>query len=564
MHENGHIVLSQLILLTLLVMMPFASSIAGAAIDESVTYYVDSEIGSDDHHGTSRDSAFRTLKKATAALNRLGGDTLVIRGTFHETLNLAWINYLPGGGAPNPERRTTVRADVDAGGRSFPAVIDGGIVPAAESFPFDCQGKRPGFGPDADNRYLDRGIIIAQCNGIIIDGITVQGIAGLGVLTWRASHVVLRNLTVQWTSQSALMLSHGHFDDPMVRDLTVEFCRINQSNLGLWRDRHNVEPRKRGYDMRSETVSVVRWDGFLIRNNHISNSLMEGIDFKEGSCNGEIHHNLVEQCRSAGIYANEGRDTKIYRNVVRRIGYYDPQDGTGLIPGGQYLGKKIPGLNIGEPGATGILISNGDLNGPGRPPLEVGRVSGIEVYENVVSWTRKAAVSVWNEWRKERRDGWVIDNIRIDNNTCYRTCLGPNPVSAAILFDAAATHVRIRNNILVGSDKFGMHMWNRPDWPQPESPPSRDVTHNLFYANKKEHTLGERPVQAAPRFLQPPKEIADEADFTLRDDSPARDVGADTGLPRAGDTAKDLGAYEHGLARWNAGIVAPPSEEAVP
>ncbi|MCF6300220.1 MAG: hypothetical protein L3J52_03740, partial [Proteobacteria bacterium] len=67
----------------------------------------------------------------------------------------------------------------------------------------------------------------------------------------------------------------------------------------------------------------------------------------------------------------------------------------------------------------GILISNGDLNGPGRAPLEVGRTSGIEVYENVICWTRKAGVSVWNEWRKERRDGWVLDDIRIDNNTCY-------------------------------------------------------------------------------------------------------------------------------------------------
>jgi hypothetical protein len=288
---------------------------------------------------------------------------------------------------------------------------------------------------------------------------------------------------------------------------------------------------------------------------------MEGIDFKEGSCNGEIHHNLVEQCRSAGIYANEGRDTRIYRNVVRRIGYYDPEDGTGLLPGGEHLAKTLPGSNIGEPGATAILISNGDLNGPGRPPLEVGRVSGIEVYENEISWTRKAAVSVWNEWRKEHRDGWVIDDIRIDNNTCCMTCLGPNSVSAAILFDAAATNVRIRNNILVGSDKFGMHMWNRPDWPQPESSPPREISHNLFYANRKKHTLGEHPIQAAPLFLVPPKQIGDDSDFTLRDDSPARNAGVDSGLPRFGDSEKDIGAYEHGLAAWHAGIPDTPSLE---
>lgn len=115
---------------------------------------------------------------------------------------------------------------------------------------------------------------------------------------------------------------------------------------------------------------------------------------------GESRHDLLRQQRKrpAGIYANEGRDSKVFHNVVRRIGYYDPEDGSGLYRGGEYLAKKLPGSNVGEPGATAILISNGDLNGPGHPPLEVGRVSGIEVYENLISWTRKAAVSVWNEW----------------------------------------------------------------------------------------------------------------------------------------------------------------------
>ncbi|MHC4398712.1 MAG: right-handed parallel beta-helix repeat-containing protein [Planctomycetota bacterium] len=532
---------------------------AGAAADDTPgdvgeTYHVDSQLGDDANNGSSRNSAFRTLKRAVAALNGAGGDTLVIRGTFHETLNLTGINY-PRLDEPDPNRQTVIRCDADSEGKPHPAIIDGGIPPAAESFPFDCQGKRPGFGPDADNRYLDRGIIIAQCNGVTVDGITVRGIAGLGVLMWRASHVVLRNLTVEWTSQSALMLSHGRPADPMVRDLTVEYCRVNQSNLGFWRDRENADPRKRGYEMRSETVSLVRWDGFNVHHNHISNSLMEGIDFKEGSSGGEIHHNIVEQCRSAGIYANEGRDAKIYRNIVRRIGYYDPQNGEGLFRGGAYLAKKLPGSNVGEPGATGILISNGDLDGPGRPPLEVGRVSGIEVYENVVSWTRKAAVSVWNEWRKERRDGWVIDRIRIDNNTCYKTCLGPNPVSAAVSFDAAATNLQIRNNIIAGSAKYDLEMWNRPHWPQPESLPHREITHNLFHANAMQHTSGDHPIQGDPLFVKRPEALGDDGDFQLQDGSPGRDAGVDTELPHSGDPPKDIGAYEHGREAWGAGVI---------
>jgi len=129
------------------------------------TYYVDSETGDDTNDGSSRNSPFCTLKRATAALSRSGGDTLVIRGTFHETLNLTGINN-PRVGEPNPKLRTVLRCDMDPEGRPHPAVIDGGIAPSAESFPFDCQGKRPGFGPNTDNRYLDRGIIIVQSNGV--------------------------------------------------------------------------------------------------------------------------------------------------------------------------------------------------------------------------------------------------------------------------------------------------------------------------------------------------------------------------------------------------------------
>jgi len=529
--------------------------VAGRAGTPGVTYHVDSERGDDGNGGLDARSAFRTLKRAAAALSRSGGDTLVLHGAFRETLELNGINSPPRG-RPDPGRPTTIRCATGAGETRRRAIIDGGIPPAARSFPFDCQGKQPGFGPGRDNRYLHRGIIIARCNYITVDGITVQGIAGLGVLTWRSGHIRLRNLTVQWTSQTALMLSHGRFGDPPVPDLIVENCRINQSNLGFWRDRGHPDPRRRGYEMRSETVSIVQWDGFNLHHNHISNSLMEGIDFKEGSRNGRIHHNIVEQCRSAGIYANEGRDTKIFHNIVRRIGYYDPQDGSGISRGGEYLSRKIPGADIGEPGATGILISNGDLDGPGRPPLERGRVSGIEVRENVISWTRKAAVSVWNEWRKEGRPGWVVDGIRIDNNVCFRTCLGPNPVSAAILFDAAATDVRVRNNIIAGSAKFDLEVWNRPGWPQPEELPHPVVTNNLFHDNARRHTAGEHPIRADPLFVRQPAALEENGDFRLRPGSPALDAGVDTGLPRFAGKARDIGAYERGLEAWQAGLLS--------
>lgn len=522
---------------------------ASSACDDGVTYYVNAESGDDRNDGRSPRTALATLKRGVAALDRSGGDTLVLSGVFCETLNINWINCRQDR-SQITNRITTFRNATDENGRSLPAIIEGGIAPSAESFPFDCEGRPLG----EESGLLDRGVIVSQCNRITIEGLEVRGVAGLGVLTWRSNHVTLRGMKVHWTTQSALMLSHGRFHDPPAKGLIVEDCRVSQSNLGRWLDRDNPDPRKRGYDMRSETVSIVKWDTFRVRHNHISNSLMEGIDFKEGSFNGEIAHNIVENCRSAGIYANEGRDTKIHHNIVRRIGYYDPEDGSGLMAGGAYLAKKIPGSNIGEPGATGILISTGDLNGPGRPPLEVGRVTGIEVFENLIYATRKAAISVWNEWRKEARDGWMVEDIRIENNTCYSTCHGPNPVSAAILFDAGATNIRIRNNIIVGSYKYDLEMWDRPNWPRPSSPPVRDISHNLFHDNAITHTAGEAPIRADPLFITIPKALDRDGDFRLREGSPAINAGVDTGPPRTDNTGNDLGAFAYGHPSWSAGV----------
>jgi hypothetical protein len=96
-----------------------ASSVSSEprAVEEprGTTYYVDSESGSDANDGTSPESAFRTLKHAAAALDRSGGDTLVVRGTFRETLNLVGIND-PQQEGPDRGRPTVIRCAVDGGG----------------------------------------------------------------------------------------------------------------------------------------------------------------------------------------------------------------------------------------------------------------------------------------------------------------------------------------------------------------------------------------------------------------------------------------------------------------
>jgi hypothetical protein len=338
------------------------------------TFYVDSVNGDDTGYGTSWVGAFKTLNRGVVALNKAGGDTLVLKGKFQETLNIAGINP-----QADPNSPTLIKGLTDEQGNRL-AVIDGGVAGAA-NFPFDCQGKPPGFGEGKPNLYLDPGISITDSNYITLDGMEVRGIAGKGIWSWKSNHMKVQNVKVEWTALSAMEFYNGSYSDPPATDLTVFNSRINQSNLGRWRKKATPG----SYEMFTETLSIVKFDGFAVENNHISNSLMEGIDFKIGAKNGVIRNNIVEQTRSVGIYANEGLDTKIHQNIIRRIGYYDPEDASGVQVAVQYAANTRRYPVLYELGAVGLLIANGDLNGPGRPNLETGRVSGIEVFQNEIS-----------------------------------------------------------------------------------------------------------------------------------------------------------------------------------
>ncbi|MFB3903589.1 MAG: hypothetical protein ACE15E_09060 [Acidobacteriota bacterium] len=499
-------------------------------------YYVNSDTGSDTNDGLTPTTAFKTLKRGVAALSPAGGDELVIEGVFRETLDIGNKNRVAG----DPNRPTVVRAAVDECGRKKLAMIDGGIPPAASSFPYDKRGLPPGFGP-GQGGYLTRGIIINQSQYVWIDGLHMRGVAGLGVLTWLSHHVTLHDVTVEWTTESALMLPNGQVTDPKARDLKVVNCRVNQSNLGGYENKSTYS----GYNMKSETVSIVRWDGFYVAGNHISNSLMEGIDFKEGSRNGEICYNLVENTRKVAFYANEGVETTIHHNVARRVGWYDPEDGTGLKRASVYLGNYFGGLPESERGANGFLIQNGDLLGG---PLESGKVYGIDVHHNLVCHVVGDGLSMYNEWAWEGKTGWRLDNIRIFNNTFYDVARASHRASG-IQGDVNSSDIQVANNIVVGSRQRGGDVWNEQ---QGSFTPKNSWTNTSYFNNSQNGYTGANPVFADPLFVDVPEELTENGDLSLQAGSPAVDAGVDVGLPFKG-AAPDLGAFERGEPIWRVG-----------
>lgn len=527
--------------LSLLGAVACAVAFLAGSVAAQKTIYVNSATGNDANSGLSAGQAVRTLANGVRKLSRAGGDRLVLSGSFREPLSLTNINN-PTSGTPNPSW-TTIESALDAQGNPTGA-IDGGVPSSASAFPYDKRGLPWGFGPGKGN-YLYLGVWISQCNWIRLRNLKIHGVAGQGIIAVDTSHLDIDGLTVQWTSQAAMALGNttiGVGEAPS-RDLTVQNCRIDQCNLGEWSNR----AASQGFSLGSQSLSIVTWDGFRVLNNHLSNSMREGINFSAGARNGMVAGNLVENVRAAGIYADEAQDTFVARNVVRRIGWYDPANGSGLVLASPYFTQKS-GVTINEDGSTGILLSNGDL-GP-LAPRETGRISGIWVFENVVSWTRKNGISIVNRWRTSGRSGWFLDNLHVFNNVVHRSCQNLAGTSA-ISIDASATHSTIFNNIMLDCAQYGMFVYDSQLFPFFQV---NAITNNLFWGNAVNGTLGSAPVLADPRLVNVPATVGAVGNFIPLLGSPA--IGAGVHLPflRPFGGPTDIGAYQSNVPPWQAGL----------
>jgi len=491
------------------------------------TYYANAVTGDDHNHGLTASSPLRTLAAAANKLSPAGGDRLCLQGTFQESLFLSGINN-PVIGDPNPALPTVIQCAFDAAGKALPAAIDGGISGAA-SFPFDKQGLPPGFGPGTGD-YLWVGVDLSDCNYVSLSGFEVRGIAGMGIQTRGSSHLLVEHMTTEWTSLSAMSFG-SQAAGPMVEDLTVAHNRINQSNLGLW----NNAALSQGFSMVTETVSIANMNGFEVFRNHVSNSMMVGIDIKERTNNGSVRNNLVENLRSIGIYANEATDARIYQNIIRRIGYYDPEDGSGVQFAGPYLSQKLP-FTVEADAATGVLVANGDL---GAAP-ETGRCSRIRVYENIVSWTLKNGISVNNEWRYEGKSGWEMDEIHIYNNVIHRSAQSSG--AGGVVLDIGMTNSTVVNNIIDSSRQYGVFIIGTGNFFT-----SNAISNNLYNLNAMYGVLGMNARHGDPLFLQRPPVVLSSFDFRLDHGSPGINAGV---LDSSG---VDIGAYQSNGVNWTAG-----------
>lgn len=420
------------------------------------TYYV-SLSGHDGDPGTV-ERPWRTLAKAAVAAT--AGDTVYLRaGTYHERLvpahsgaDGAWITF-----AAYPGEAPAI----DGTGVSLPAGWGGLLEVSGRSF-IEIRGVRVQHaGPDRNHA----GILVEGASHVTIRECSTYDTASSGIGVWSSDHITVAGNTVELA------------------------CN----------------------DGEQECITIAGTDVFDVRYNHVKNGGPgsmggEGIDVKDGSSNGTVHHNHVEAMNRLGIYVDAWDkhtwNVDVYANRVH-----------GCADDGIVLASEAGGF-----------------------------LEAVRVYNNVVYDNRYVGLEIanWGDPVPSR----PIDGVVIMNNTLHGNGWG-GWGGCILADDPDATGVVIRNNVCSLNASFQIAV--SPGVPMPV------VDHNLiwsFLGDEPGEIRGSAAVQADPSFVN-----SAAGDFHLTASSPAVDRGSPAAAPaldydggsRPVGAAPDLGAFEFGV-----------------
>ena len=191
--------------------------------------------------------------------------------------------------------------------------------------------------------------------------------------------------------------------------------------------------------------------------------------------------------------------------------------------------------------ASGIVIS-----GENSPP---GSRTGFRIHNNIIMNTA-GGDEFWRGWGISSNN---VDPVEIYNNVLYRTYHGIRLVTSAPL-PGYTVKARVYNNMIIEpKDRYAFvdgspQPWDELFWDYNLYYPATDTVSRFSFgqnvARDGHSVLGD------PGFVVAHPE--DPADFRLRSDSPAIDLGVDVGLTAdyAGRTipqgnAPDIGAFEY-------------------
>ncbi len=345
----------------------------------AATYYV-STTGSDTNSGTSTSSPFRTIQ--TAANRAVAGDMVqVMAGTYYQKFapvnsgtSAAYITYMPYPGAG--------------------VILDGTGVALTSS------------------GYLDGLVQIIGKSYIKIQGFTIRNssVNGINIRpsdsgVW-SSYIEISGNTILNTSRVGIKANRSRF--LTVRNNTIRHVDYS-SGIGIWNSEditvdnniidtpHWYHECQGGYE---EGLSISSVNRFVVSNNFLDysetppagyceNAQRLGIDVKDSSQNGTVHHNNVKNFDAAGIYVDGWHAGANGTPTLNRVNIYQNfvSDSGGITVGCEQSDGIVEYINI----YNNLLINNGYCAIQVRGAYGNGLRKNINIYNNTIYGARVSA-----------------------------------------------------------------------------------------------------------------------------------------------------------------------------
>jgi len=230
------------------------------------------------------------------------------------------------------------------------------------------EDEKPEINADKINFYKERdkypfsfetgAFFLYQIAHIIIRGIKITNSHGHGIAIRDSSYVTIDRCITENTFCCGISL----WDTHSTAHSTTAACRYNKvtGNTVIKATTWDMLPEgmKKGNEPPHEAISIAGARDFEVAYNHVYNCDKEGIDVKEVSNHGSVHHNHVHHVDRQGLYADAwfGPLTNVdfYDNIVHDC------KGAGIVvaveQGDNVSDIRIYNNNVYDNWGTGILF----------------------------------------------------------------------------------------------------------------------------------------------------------------------------------------------------------------
>ncbi|CAK8717060.1 MAG: Right handed beta helix region [Candidatus Electronema aureum] len=431
----------------------FVLMIIGVQTAWSAVYYVDAVAGNDANSGTA-DAPWATVQKAAAIL--IAGDTAYIKNGIYAMNNHPTVKYL----SPVNSGNAAAGYITFAAYNGHTPVLDGGNA-----------------------RLLTAGGLINIRNKeyIRISGITVKNVddnaEGIGIYVENSRHIIIEKNHVLHTDSSGIQVFTKSVQLGLPSaDIIIENNEVEDTNLG-------------GPNEMITVAGVNRFEvkGNLVHNRKSGTTGGEGIDIKQGSKNGSVHHNEIWDLNTnrPGVYIDAWdqltENIDVYANHIHHIDTF-----------GLYVGSERGGL-----------------------------LRNIRIFNNIIHDNYRAGICFADESSYSGTE--PIENIVVMNNTLAHNGVSINWYGAIYVENPSITGLTIRNNIAWQNGGYQISSI-------PTTTSAVAVSNNLLWgvlgAADNNRISSSVDMKADPLFVD-----TAETNFRLQVASPAIDRGDTASLP---------------------------------